>query len=217
MSEADPRFARATSDHYETLGVARDATEDQIRAGARRAASQAHPDRKGGSHERMQAVNKARDVLLDPERRARYDAGEGDQPARTTDTMARDMMLQIFAAALDNDDDPVQAARSAVTGAKRALEANTGKVNLQIAKLKRRQGTVKTKNGAENHVEALIADKLAKLERETAFAAELAAVHKRVSELLDDYEGPAGMFVPAQDPWQQQQNAWTFQAFGGQR
>lgn len=203
------------TEHYETLGVERGASEDEIRKAARRAASRAHPDREGGSDERMQAVNKARDVLLDPERRARYDAGEGDAPLRTTETMARDMMTQIFAAALDNDEDPLHAVRGALTGAKSALAANTAKVNLQIAKLKRRQGTVKTKNGAENHVEALIADKLAKLERETAFAAELAAVHKRVGELLEDYEGPAGMFVPQSDPLRQQQSPWTFHAFGG--
>lgn len=43
-------------DHYATLGVAHDASVDDINRAYRRAARHAHPDR-GGNHERMQALN----------------------------------------------------------------------------------------------------------------------------------------------------------------
>ena len=63
-------------DHYETLGEPRDATAEQIRAAYRRAASKAHPDRNGGSTERMQAVNAAYEILGNADSRAAYDRGE---------------------------------------------------------------------------------------------------------------------------------------------
>lgn len=63
--------------HYDTLGVERRASDDQIREAYRRLARQYHPDRVGGSAagaDRMPAVNEAYRVLSDPGRRAMYDA-----------------------------------------------------------------------------------------------------------------------------------------------
>lgn len=62
--------------HYDTLGVARDATLVQIRMAYRRAASKHHPDRLTGDKEKMQEVQLAYDVLSDPKRREIYDKTE---------------------------------------------------------------------------------------------------------------------------------------------
>lgn len=59
--------------HYDTLGIKRTATGDEIKAAYRREASAAHPD-KGGTDERMQAVNLAYQVLSDGALKAQYDA-----------------------------------------------------------------------------------------------------------------------------------------------
>lgn len=58
--------------HYETLGVARNASPAQIRAAYRDAARRLHPDA-GGSAAAMQRLNVAWNVLRDPGRRAAYD------------------------------------------------------------------------------------------------------------------------------------------------
>lgn len=70
------------SNPYERLGLASNATDDEIRAAYRRRAAQVHPDRqpaerKEWAAEQMRQLNAARDLLLDPKRRAGYDARFG--------------------------------------------------------------------------------------------------------------------------------------------
>ncbi|HEY8491139.1 MAG TPA: molecular chaperone DnaJ [Dehalococcoidia bacterium] len=62
-------------DYYEVLGVARDASQEEIKRAYRRLAMQYHPDRnkEPGAEERFKEINEAYEVLSDPERRAAYD------------------------------------------------------------------------------------------------------------------------------------------------
>jgi S1-C subfamily serine protease len=64
----------ATIDYYDVLGVTPDATPEHVRSAYRRAVLRDHPDRPGGSHERMVLVNEAWEVLSDPASRSAYDA-----------------------------------------------------------------------------------------------------------------------------------------------
>jgi DnaJ-class molecular chaperone len=68
-------------DPYKTLGVAKDATAEQIRSAYRKLAKQHHPDMNPGDKKAEEAFKKAssaNDILSDPEKRARYDRGEID-------------------------------------------------------------------------------------------------------------------------------------------
>jgi molecular chaperone DnaJ len=69
------------SDHYDTLGVTRDASPEEIKKAYRRLARTLHPDVNDGhdAEERFKEVSRAYDVLSSPEKRAAYDAG-GDTP-----------------------------------------------------------------------------------------------------------------------------------------
>jgi curved DNA-binding protein len=62
-------------DYYATLGVARDATEDQIKKAFRKLARKYHPDvsKEKDAEARMKEVNEAYAVLSDPQKRAAYD------------------------------------------------------------------------------------------------------------------------------------------------
>lgn len=59
-------------DHYQTLGINRTASPEEIKRAYRRLASQHHPD-KGGDTQRFQAIQQAYDVLSDPAQRQVYD------------------------------------------------------------------------------------------------------------------------------------------------
>lgn len=58
--------------HYETLGVSKTATPDEIKKAYRKMASQHHPD-KGGDTAKFQQVEEAYRILSDPQQRQQYD------------------------------------------------------------------------------------------------------------------------------------------------
>lgn len=64
-------------DHYEVLGVSRDASQDDIKKAYRKLARELHPDVNSAedASERFKLVTHAFDVLGDPEQRRNYDMG----------------------------------------------------------------------------------------------------------------------------------------------
>src|SRR4051794_19370578 len=62
-------------DYYETLGVPRDASEQDIRKAYRKLAREYHPDvnKEPDAEERFKEISEAHAVLSDPEKREKYD------------------------------------------------------------------------------------------------------------------------------------------------
>jgi curved DNA-binding protein len=70
-------------DYYQTLGVDRDASAEDIKKAFRKLARKYHPDvsKEADAEQRMKEVNEAYAVLSDPEKRAAYDqVGRGYHP-----------------------------------------------------------------------------------------------------------------------------------------
>lgn len=93
-----------TMDPYEVLGVATDASADEIHVAYRDLARRLHPDAGGTDASQMARANDAWRILCDPARRVTYDAavapkadrlGPADAWARTREGSVRDISVAL--------------------------------------------------------------------------------------------------------------------------
>ena len=62
-----------SKNYYETLGVAKTASKDEIKKAFHKLAHQHHPDKNGGDDKKFKEVNEAYQTLSDDKKRAQYD------------------------------------------------------------------------------------------------------------------------------------------------
>jgi len=177
--------------HYETLGIAKDADEAEIKAAWRRKSSAAHPDREGGSDELQASINKAYEVLGDAERRANYDASGDDDLLPPLDVKAREAMVVVFMACVEAAPEHL----NLIAEADRMLIRHRGDhqtiVNdcrSGLADLKKRKARVNMKKSGTNFLVAAIDQRMTGLLELQGKNQEQLAIIDRARELLKDYE-----------------------------
>lgn len=61
------------TDHYTTLGINKEATQEEIKKSYRKLANKYHPDKAGGDETKFKEISVAYDILSDPKKRNDYD------------------------------------------------------------------------------------------------------------------------------------------------
>jgi DnaJ-class molecular chaperone len=154
-------------DYYEVLGVAKDATPEQIKQAWRKATSVAHPDREGGSAERQQLVNRAYEALSDPERRRQYDENGVDNDAMALEEEGRMQLMELFDRAATNEriDDIVGYVANVLHGRMAECKAEVASAHKIVTRLKKVRLRVKVKkHGEANMFHAIVDKKIANVQ-----------------------------------------------------
>jgi curved DNA-binding protein CbpA len=93
---------------YEILGVDRDASIDDIKRAYRQNAMKMHPDH-GGSEEDMKRLTEARDILVDPARRKRFDkTGETESESKAQNEVESTIAPMLADAFANDNSDPIK-------------------------------------------------------------------------------------------------------------
>ena len=103
--------------HYQTLGVDRNATPDEIKRAYRRLASQHHPD-KGGDKNKFQEIEAAYRTLSDPQLKAQHDNpnpfGGGFGPGMNSQSFNFESIFDIFGARFQHPQQQQRRAQHAI-------------------------------------------------------------------------------------------------------
>jgi len=178
--------------HYDTLGVPKDADSATIKRAYRKKARKAHPDRDGGQHRDMVALNRAYDTLSDPTKRARYDqTGKEEAPQPSIDIQARQSIMQLFSKCMDalgDTDDHVEAVRFQVRGHQRQILDEIGKLRKVIQKLEKRRNRVRFKGEGINFLADLLNQRIVQATAAISNMEEGSKVAERALEILKDFE-----------------------------
>src|SRR6185437_2885665 len=158
----------AVPDLYGILGVARTASPEDIKTAYHAKAKETHPDM-GGTAEAFTAVQRAYDVLSDPQRRDAYDHGATIEDKRVDDvtTSALRIIEQMMAQALQQItpdgsvyDNVLDRMRSALTESRASLVDAIGQSKAEITRLTRFAKRFSAKEGTQNYFAQMVEYKI---------------------------------------------------------
>jgi len=178
-------------DHYGTVGVDKNADEDEIRQAYRSKAQQEHPD-KGGDVAKFQALQHAYDVLADPDKRRRYDAGEDvGKRVVTIEEKATNVLVRSFTQCLDAAKDSVDlivTVRTVIDIRVNELGTQKRKADTHIAQMHHLQARVTHNGGGTDLFHSLTEQRIEAATEALVKMDEEDKVLGRALQLLGEYE-----------------------------
>lgn len=190
------------SDHYDTLGVGPDATPEEIKKAYRKACSEHHPDR-GGSDEKMAAINKAYQVLSDPVARVQYDATGGqdeDSPEVQAIKLLNAMLEGMLEAETDDAQCPLDILKRTMEGVLRQKQQERDHHDRKLGRFKKRQRQMKEPKGKRNVLTALFNAKIGTQQGIVNQLNKQIEVTMKAMEIISGYTNPEATTVEAEEP-----------------
>lgn len=184
---------------YDVLGVAKNATQNEIKDAFRRRARSLHPDAGGGT-EAFQALNHAYQILSDEKMRRRYDA-TGDDDAATINSANRHAMElaffvinEILNTATKQGRDVEQfdllltVADSMRQKVDRELTPNMQTMERTLAKFERVLKRVKAKNKKKNVLLPMFEHRRAEMRKQIDEVKDAIETHQRAIKLVEEHQ-----------------------------
>lgn len=187
----------AAQSPYDTLSVGKDATPEQIRRAFRASVKKDHPDNDGAGGQ-ITTLKFARDVLLDPSARQRFDE-TGELPNSEPDTLETKAMtfaLQTVQTVLDaiekrggriTEFDVLKDCRKALADNGAQLDKLEADLKAKSAKLRKTAALFKAKRGKANLISPMLISQAVQAEEQLRGVAPDRAMLKRATAILDDH------------------------------
>lgn len=181
-------------DLYETLGVSKDASADEIKATFRAKAKSTHPDHDGDAAQFI-AIATAYDILGDPLKRAKYDE-TGNAPDKEEDERTEALgivdviMTEIVNQLQDHEglvcNDLVADMRKVITGKIGELEADIAKTGQRIGRLHKFAERFTATEGADNTLAKMIEYRITGQERRLVGIQHGKRLHEVALDIIKD-------------------------------
>jgi DnaJ-class molecular chaperone len=179
---------------YQILNVQPTASQEEIKKAYRRLAMRHHPDRNGSSDAmaKMQDIQRAYDVLGDPERRKRYDETGATEDGPSPEKTAKEELAKLFIAMANSQDadsyDFEKGARSSIDGMIRKIEAQILDLRRKLKNTNKARKRLKRKTEGEPFLLQVL-DAHVRQTQEQITRNELnIEIAKIMLKMLDDYE-----------------------------
>ena len=192
---------------YDILGVAKDATPDQIREAFKKLARQHHPDM-GGNEADFKDVQKAYEVLSDPQKKAQYDLTGDFSKKPDVLSQAKAMIGNIFMRVIESEvrGDLVAHVRVSINQNITSATADQKKLRKKIRKLTKYKGRVAKKNKTNgdsqdtNMYDSVLSSALNNLNHTDQTITEALKTFHKAVEILNDYTDlTPGVLYPDDD------------------
>lgn len=181
--------------HYEALGVSKDADAATIKKAYQRMAKKHHPDRKGGDSRAMVAINTAYETLSNKRKREYYDLHGTEEKLTTPGQQAFQTICQILLTLSQQVQvdgfDFVDAIVTNLRNNRDTIQRKRPQLERALLKAQKHRKCIRRKGGGENLLDRAFQQQVDAITQQLADLPKAAAIIDDALKVMKDYENAA--------------------------